>query len=268
MKKLISLVLAAVMVMSLTLAFAEQSYGATNAHKIEITSKGTGVHNYKAYQVFSGNLNAAEGILSDIKWGAGVNGPAILTDLIAANSAEGALNGKFSDLHEATEAQGTEGQEGYVPATAASSASDVAKAIAKLGDNSAALDAVARIIAEHLGTVAGTGATNGGSPNKATIDVSGDGYYFIQDTTEDLKEGDTTSKFLLQVVKDIKIEAKDTVLTPDKEILIKEGKASPEDCYFRSCYSCSGHNSIQRSLCVQYAGYITCWIDIHWHFFS
>ena len=204
LKRLIALALTGLLVLATAApAFAAEgdtnSYGATNPHTITITSHGTGVHTYEAYQVFKGNLNAAEGILSDIQWGNGVNGTALLEEL------------KTDD---GTKAKFTEAVE---------TAQDVAKVLEDNNNDAALLQAFADIVNKHLGTKAGDGTTSG-TPNKAEISVTGDGYYFIKDVTASLPDGDTASKYMLKVVKDIEVEAKDTVLTPDKKILKAQGQ--------------------------------------------
>ena len=216
---------ALVLSLGVTSAFAEgedpapaptddpNQYGVQNqAHTITVTSNGTGVHKYEAYQVFYGNLNAEEGVLSDIKWGSGVNGPALLN----------ALSYDEKDMF----------QEGDWN-TSIKTAADVARVLAANKNNASFLEAFADYVSENLTeTKAGFGSTPGGeTDNYVDITVYGDGYYFVKDTTklDDLANGDTSSKFILQVVKDIDIVAKDTVLKPDKEILIKEGKATPAE---------------------------------------
>ena len=223
-----ALVIAMVMVLAMGVTVFADDYGTANSHTITITNTdANGAHSYEAYQVFKGNLNAAEGLLSDITWGTGVDGEAILTALIAANADNNSpLKGKFAGLHEATAASGD------TPAQPASSATDVAKAIAALGDNSAELDAVARIINDHLSST--KYAFSGNNTDGYTATVPNDGYYFIKDTTETLPDGDTKSKHMLSVVKDVTIIAKDTSIKPDKEILggetnVKAGTAAIGD---------------------------------------
>ncbi len=195
MKKILALLVAVLLIVaSMSVAFAAE----TNNHTITITNaNATGKHEYTAYQVFSGNLDATEGTLSDIAWGNGVNGTALLAALKADTFAN------------------------HTDFAACTTAEDVAKVLAGYGDNSAKLDAVARVIGDHLGTAAGA-STQDGTPY--TINVSGDGYYFIKDTTANLAAGDTYSKFMLNVVKDVSVAAKDTVIAPDKNILIAQGE--------------------------------------------
>ena len=202
LKMVMALVLAMVMAVAMGLPVFAASYGATNEHTITIKTNGNGTHDYTAYQVFSGNLNASEGILSDIDWGNGVNKTAIL-DALKADTTIGTSFGS------------------------ATTAKDVAKVLEANKNTAAFVEAFADVVSKNLGTAAGSGTTD---DNKvATIDVTGDGYYFIKDTTATLVDGDTATKFILEVVKDVQINAKDTLLSPDKNILITEGKASPED---------------------------------------
>ena len=216
--KLLGIVLIMALVMSMgTMALADEPYGAQNQdHTITVTSNGTGVHNYEAYQVFKGNLDAAEGVLSDIQWGSGINSAGLLDALEKANAnSNSALFGQLGTI--------TAGDAAADPAVPASTAAEVAKVLE--GKNASFMEAFADLVSANLtGTKAGTGATDGKTPNKGEISVNGDGYYFIKDTTSALANGDTSSKFMLQVVKDLDITAKDTVLTPDKEILKANGE--------------------------------------------
>ena len=197
MKKILALVLALTMILMVGAVFAE-GYGATNAHTITVTSNGTGAHSYEAYQVFKGNLNAAENKLTDIQWGSGVNGANLLTALKADETTKTAMKD-------------------------AATAEDVAKALS--GKPAAFVEAFAALVAKNLtSTVAGTGTSSGGAENKAEISVTGDGYYFVKDVTNKLDDGDTYSKFMLDVVKDVSVTAKDTAFKPDKEILKAQGQ--------------------------------------------
>jgi len=198
LKKMMALVIAMVMVLAMAVPVFASSYGTANqAHTITITTHGNGTHNYTAYQVFSGNLNASEGILSDIAWGTGVKS----ADLLTALKNDATIGSSFTD---------------------ATTAADVAKVLETNKDTAAFVEKFADLVGANLSsTTAGTGAT---TEKTATIDVAGDGYYFIKDTTTTLAEGDTATKFILEVVKNIEINAKDTLLTPDKEILKAAGQ--------------------------------------------
>lgn len=225
MKKIFALLIAMVMMlgtMNMTV------YGAANEHTITINNTdANGTHTYEGYQVFSGNLNAAEDVMSDIVWGNGIDSAEVIKALVEANADDKSpLKGKFDGI--------TEGDSTATPPVPASSATDVAKKVAGLDNNSAALDAFAGIISEHL-TSNKTNFTETQTGSKIyTGTVNSDGYYFIKDTTSTLPEGDTSSKYILNVVKDVTINAKDTSLTPDKEILgaqtnVKAGTAAIGD---------------------------------------
>lgn len=246
LKRILALVIAASMVMaamSLS-AFAEP---VANTHTITITNTDQNVnHTYEVYQIFSGNLNADEDTLSDIAWGSGVNGAGLLAALKA--SRDPALLGDDPLTKDTTETDAN-------IFTSCTTAQDVAKVLATLSstatfttstktldgttEKAGAIDAVATIIGGdpadttnfpgYLTNVAASDSegtpsafTQSGTSYSAT--VYGDGYYFIKDTTATLKASDgtgsdTLAKYMLSVVRDETIVAKDTGITPDKEIL-------------------------------------------------
>ena len=83
-KKLASLMLALVMAMAMTVtAFAADN----NQHKITVTQNDADKtsHTYEAYQIFAGDLAEKDGkkVLSNIEWGSGVDGDALLAALKA-----------------------------------------------------------------------------------------------------------------------------------------------------------------------------------------
>lgn len=161
-------------------------------HTITITNTDSSVkHTYEAYRVFEGNLDTTEEILTNINWSNGVDGAALLADLTA----------NLTDFASCT------------------SASDVATVLVDYLDdnNSTAIDAFAEVVGKHLATVAGT-STENASPY--TIAVQGDGYYFIKDKNDSVTaEGEAYSKYMLNVVRDVTIEAKDEHLVPEKKIV-------------------------------------------------
>jgi len=254
-KKILALLLATLMIttMAMSAVFAADgtsggSTGSgTSTHTITITNTDQNVsHTYEAYQIFAGNLNAdASGSagqgskLSNIVWGNGVNGPELLAAL--KSSEDPALIVKVPKL----DASGTpiEGemieQNAFLNCTTAAHVADVlstftstgawekdgsARADGGVNDNAGAIDAFATIVAEHLATKAadfheGTGSGTG----TYTAEVNGDGYYFIKDVTTTLTASgstasDTKSKYILAVVRDTTVVAKDTGITPDKKI--------------------------------------------------
>lgn len=132
-RKLLALLLALLLTAALTVpALANGDDGTDEAqpqadttYTITINNNKDG-HIYKAYQVFAGDL--ADGILSNIQWGTGVNGGALLSALKGDETIG-------SDFAECT------------------TAADVAKVLAGFESDSANLDAFAKVVAANLGTV-------------------------------------------------------------------------------------------------------------------
>lgn len=202
MKKILALVLAVMMLLCSVAVLAEGDSGKypniEHDHTITINNThATQAHTYTAYQVFKGNLDADEDTLSDIAWGAGVNGDALLAAL---------KNDAFAN---------------HADFAACTDAKDVAKVLENYKNNSLKLDAFARVVKDNLSeTKAGTGALDL-TTHKAAITVRGDGYYYIEDSfvATGNEDHDTASKYILNVVRNVEITAKDTILTPDKKIL-------------------------------------------------
>ena len=190
MKKFISIMIALLMVTALTFPVAAAPNNVN--HTITITNTDSSVkHTYEAYRVFEGNLDTNEEILTNINWSNGVDGAALLADLTA----------NLTDFASCT------------------SASDVANVLVDYinDNNSTAIDTFAAVVGKHLATVSGT-STESASPY--TIAVQGDGYYFIKDKNDSVTaEGETYSKYMLNVVRDVTIEAKDEHLVPEKKIV-------------------------------------------------
>ena len=181
-KKLVSLLLALIMVFALSIsAFAAN----TNKHTITITNEKSG-HTYTAYQVFSGDITG--GKLTNIAWGSGVNGDAVLAALKALD------NSPYADCKDAM---------------------DVAGVLAGFKNDSEQLDAFAKVVSKYLGTEAGHSSENA-SPY--TINVTGDGYYFVKDTGT-LGSDDAATKYILRVVEDVTVAAKAKTPTIDKIIV-------------------------------------------------
>jgi len=254
-KKILALVLATLMItgmaMSAVLAAGE---GSGTSHTITITNTDQNVaHNYEVYQVFAGNLNADKSgtagqgsKLSNIVWGNGVKPADLLTAL--QNTTDPALVNTSDTPIEWTPAVKDASGTVITPAVTIAkneslfkyclTAADVAKVISKFSstgaydnqgnarsgsgllDSAGAIDAFASIVAENLSTTKVEFTAN---DTTYTAEVSGDGYYFIKDVTETLTASgstasDTKSKYILAVVRDTEVVAKDTGITPDKKI--------------------------------------------------
>lgn len=188
-RKVLSILLTMIMVGCMAIpAFGANS----NEHTITIQNKESG-HTYKAYQVFAGDYYNEK--LSSIEWGEGVNGPDLLADL------------------KTDETYGNE----YKDCT---SAADVANVLKAFDNDSEQLDAFAKHVYNHLSAAAGTSkaVTNG-----YEIDVTGDGYYFVKDTGT-IGDGQSATKYILQVVKDVTVQAKTDTPSIEKKIVVGNDK--------------------------------------------
>ena len=182
-RKLASLLLALVMVFALaTTAFAANS----TAHTITVTGGKPG-HTYSAYQVFKGDIS--DGKLTNIEWGDSVDGTAILA---ALKTGEGSAY------------------------AGCASAEAVAAVLEGFRDDSAEIDAFAKVVGAHLKTAAA--GTSTATQSSYTISVTGDGYYLVKDTGT-IGTDDAATKYLLKVIKDETIAVKTTIPDVSKKIL-------------------------------------------------
>lgn len=197
-KQIAALAIALVMLMCMSVtAFSAEETGDKPTRTIEVNFKQDG-HTYTAYRVFSGDVTEGDSkTITNIQWGDGVNGDALLTAL----KEDTTVGDEFAD---------------------AATAADVANAINKLSDNSAAIDAISALINENLAAEAGA-STSGKSPY--TIEVAGDGYYFVKDTgTTPEAPHDAVTKFILRTAGDTKIEVNAKTDYPDVDKKIIEGE--------------------------------------------
>ena len=253
-KKVLALLLATLMVaamaMSAVLAADGDSSGTT--HTVTITNTDQNVtHNYEVYQIFKGDLDkAGQGSkLSNIEWGNGVDGAALLAAL-KATTVDPELTWQGDEL-KVVEPEVTSGTTVITPAKTIAkgeslfkfceTAADVADVLSTfastgaweksgsarsgsgLNDQAGAIDAFANIVSQHLATKTADFTSSGTS---YTAKVDGDGYYFIKDVTKKLSGttasgtnySETLSKYILAVVRDTTVVAKDTGITTKKEI--------------------------------------------------
>ncbi|MCD8100692.1 MAG: isopeptide-forming domain-containing fimbrial protein [Oscillospiraceae bacterium] len=131
-------------------------------------------------------------MLSDIQWGSGVNGSALLT---ALQETTYTYYDYFKDC-----------------ATAA----DVAAVLSANNTSTALAESFAQLASENLTAKAGTSTA---TSSAYTITVTGAGYYLIQDDeTKTLAEGDSYTDIILQVVDDVEVSAKADTTTVDKKV--------------------------------------------------
>ena len=171
------------------------------AYTITLTpnSDDKGTHTYEAYQVFTGDLyekSEDEKILSNIVWGSGVDGAALLAEL------------KTTKFGEAT------------PFAACTNAAEVADVLEKFDNDAENTQLFADIAAKHLATPAGTGSDK--------IEGLTEGYYLVKDKdgSQDGQEDAAYTRFILEVVSDVTATVKSEVPSVDKKITGGEKKLS------------------------------------------
>ena len=186
MQKLISILVVAALVLTMSVAvFAD----ATTPHTITVTNPDANdTHTYSAYQVFAGNYDDASGALSNVSWGSGVNGLALLQALRDEIPA-------FADCE---------------------TAAQVVKVLVDFADNSEELREFAAVVDRFITTPADTADAD--AENPAVLNVTGDGYYYVKDESTNLAQ-DTYSDYILLVEGDVTVEAKDTTgVTSEKKV--------------------------------------------------
>ena len=217
-KKLISCMIAAVMILAMGVtAFAAQSgagAGATSTYTITINGVPSENHTFTAYQVFEGDL--FNGVLSNVEWGADVNGEALLSALTAEGSS---LKSHFEDCN---------------------TAADVAKALANFATNSENVDAFAVIVNASLKTEGSVGTNSAANPTATTtnekttytykIEGLEAGYYFVKDTgTLSTDVIDAQTKFILELTGNEEVTVKTDVPSSEKKVDDKNDSTTSED---------------------------------------
>lgn len=165
-------------VLAFTMAFAMGLTASAADYTITITKPAGDIdRTYEAYQIFKGNLDGST--LSDIEWGAGIDGAAFLTEL--------KKNASF---------------------TSCTDAKTVAEKLATFTNDSDEAVAFAKLAGKFLTT-----ATATSSAGKITVPA---GYYLLKDVTT--VTDDALSRNILKVVKDVTVEPKAVHPTVDKKI--------------------------------------------------
>lgn len=187
-KKLLGLLLAAVMV----LAMGVPTFAASGDYSIKINDESSG-HTYVAYQVFKGTVSDNGQTLSNVEWGDGVNGEALLAAL--------------------------KGPEGTPTAyQTCTSAAGVAKVLEGYDDDSQAIKEFSDIVGQHLSeTTSGTLSAYGEASKSYTISGLAAGYYFIKDA-DTVAETDAYTDFILKLTNDETITRKADVPTVEKKV--------------------------------------------------
>lgn len=197
LKKIASLLLAMVMVLTMCVTgYADNTTG----HTITVKNAENN-HQYIAYQIFSGDKSGNK--LINITWSGQVDGTAILAALKKNNAI-------YKDC---------------------SKAEDVAKVLSGEGSDSELVKEFARVVSNNLVAnkgVVSTQSTDKDSDGKYsyTMNVAGDGYYFVKDNTDPV-DSNVNTGFILKVVdENVEVTPKTSVPTLDKQIKHNEKQES------------------------------------------
>lgn len=234
--------ISALLCMALALCLALPAWAAdpeeTPTYTLTIKSETPG-HTYQAYQVFSGTLaedpaKPGTSTLVDLAWGSGVKEDqqeALVAAIKAITVTESSMPKQ--------------------PFAACNDVNAIAAVLTLENDNSELLDAFADVVADYyvgedqqvvwnyLSTPAGTGETvkdtvEEGQPQTYTAKIKNlpAGYYLVKEDTiaEGSAAGNAYTKYMLNLVKDVEVQAKADVPTLDKQVQDKDdGSANPED---------------------------------------
>lgn len=197
--KTVKRALALVLALTLLLAMSATVFAADDTYTITISGdnvvKG---HTYEAYQIFKGDLAEKDSktILSNIEWGSGVNGAALL----GALKADATLGNDFNNC---------------------TTAAQVADVLATYGSDAEKTQQFAKLAGANLNAaVAGTSTWNESGTNYSISSLA-PGYYLVKDKDDSALSSDAYTRYILQVVHNVTVNAKTDVPTVDKNI--KEG---------------------------------------------
>ncbi len=203
MKKLLGFVLALAMVLGLTVT----SFAASGNYTITINNTTSG-YTYAAYQVFDGDLSTDAKILSNVSWGDGVDGDALLKDL-----KEDTDTTKIVDA----DSDGTKDKTVAELFANCTDAADVAEILSTYNTNNDLAEAFAEIAAKKLSTTTSGTCTDNATAN-GTYTISGldAGYYLVKTTV--VPNNGTHSNYILKVTDNVTVDTKSETLTIDKAV--------------------------------------------------
>lgn len=233
LKKWISALLCMALALCLALPAWAEAPEETQKYTLTIKSETPG-HTYQAYQVFSGTLakdpaNQNTNTLVDLAWGSGVQ-----------------VEKKEALLAAIKAITVTENDESKQPFAACKDENAIAAVLTLENDNSELLDAFADVVADYddatdqykylndankkTGTTSEVPETD--KTYKATISDLPAGYYLVKEApfNHGESEGKAYTKYMLNLVESVEVEAKAEVPTLDKQVQDKDdGSANPED---------------------------------------
>ena len=189
--------LALLLALTLLLAMSATVFAADDTYTITISGDNVVAgHIYEAYQIFKGDLAEKDSktILSNIEWGSGVNGDALLTAL----KADATLGNDFKDC---------------------TTAAQVADVLATYGSYAGKTQQFAKLAGANLNaTVAGTSTWNESGTNYSISSLA-PGYYLVKDKDNTLTgANDFYTAYLMKVVANVTATPKGEKPTLEKQI--------------------------------------------------
>ena len=213
MKKIISLILCLMMVLAVASpVFAEERINHTHTITIANDNVNHPTYVYKAYQVFSGVLDET-GVLSNIDWGKGVDGAKLLAALKTIDA--------YKDCNDAEDVASVLAKDAAHDNAAAVAFADL---VATYTVKDGAEDIEANRTYAYVNTNNADVSTFNDTTKNYEIEVEGDGYYLVINTTipvdenGNVTENTTFSRHILQVVRDVKVSHKGTFPSSGKVI--------------------------------------------------
>lgn len=194
------------------------SFSAEAAGSISISNTATG-HTYEAYQIFDGDL--ADGVLSNIVWGTGVDSSkttALLNAIKAINLDTGIIVVKG-------------GTATTTPFASVTSAADVAKVLSDgyyadaeattataFGNDAEITQKFASVVGQYLSATKSTSVFSSGTYTISKVD---DGYYLVKDADDSLNQAhDAKTRYIIQVLgTQENISPKSSFPTVEKKVL-------------------------------------------------
>lgn len=176
--------LRSLVILALMVSLCFSSALAAGDNTVTISSDTDG-HTYRAYQVFAGTFDSVSGRLTNVTWGSGVDS----TNLLTALKADTTYGSSF---------------------TSSVTAADVANVISSnYAANNAFATAFAKIVAANLSaTHTDSGVPTGTGPYTYQITSLDDGYYFVTEASFSGTVDNSYTKYMLQVVDDVTVNAK------------------------------------------------------------
>ena len=239
-RKIMSLALCLMLVLSLAApVFA--------AEPVSLTIQGEKAnHTYEAYQILSGDINAA-GVMTNIVWGTGIADGAALLAALKADTTE-IVNGMDPSQ---VSSMATE-------FAAANNAEDVAKVMKNWGDNAERIDYFANFLYEKGYLTATPTATTTSTTTTYVFASLQPGYYLIKDEDDSIADTayDFYTKFIIDLTTSTDVAVKGSVPKVDKKVSET----------LTGTYSESISNQLNKTHYYEWTGHIPADIEDYEHY--